>query len=92
MPVTFDKRPQLSPLRYPGGKSALFPLLRRLIHKHGLAEGTYVEPYAGGAGAALGLLITGQVERIVINDLDPAIYAFWIASTRFAPDLSEMVA
>ena len=42
-------------------------------------SGTYVEPYAGGAGAALALLVTGQVHRIAINDLDPAIYAFWQA-------------
>ena len=25
----------------------------------------------------MALLVTGQVERVVINDLDPAIYAFW---------------
>jgi DNA adenine methylase len=43
----------------------------------GMAGCTYVEPYAGGAGAGLSLLVTGQVERVVINDLDPAIYAFW---------------
>ena len=36
-----------------------------------------MEPYAGGAGAGLALLATGQVTSIVINDLDPAIYAFW---------------
>lgn len=36
-----------------------------------------MEPYAGGAGAAMALLVTGQIERVVINDLDPAIYAFW---------------
>lgn len=42
-----------------------------------MAGCTYVEPYAGGVGAGLSLLVTGQVERVVINDLDPAIYAFW---------------
>jgi DNA adenine methylase len=71
------KRPQVSPLRYPGGKSALYPRLRELIRNNDLAGCTYVEPYAGGAGAALGLLVTGQVGKIVINDLDPAIAAFW---------------
>ncbi|QIG44173.1 DNA adenine methylase [Nocardioides anomalus] len=71
------KRPQVSPLRYPGGKSALYPRLRELIRNNGLAGCTYVEPYAGGAGAALSLLATGQVGRIVINDFDPAIAAFW---------------
>lgn len=71
------KRPHVSPLRYPGGKSALYPRLREIIRNNSLAGCTYVEPYAGGAGAALSLLATGQVERIVINDLDPAIAAFW---------------
>ncbi len=70
-------RPRVSPLRYPGGKAALFPFLRQVIRTNGLAGCTYVEPYAGGAGAGLSLLVTGQVGRVVINDLDPAIAAFW---------------
>lgn len=48
-----------------------------MIRSSELAGCTYVEPFAGGAGAGLSLLVTGQVERIVINDLDPAIHAFW---------------
>lgn len=87
------KRPVLSPLRYPGGKSYLYGTLRTVIRDNGLTSGAYVEPYAGGAGAALGLLITGQVSRIAINDLDPAIYAFWRAvvqdSSRFAEKLRD---
>lgn len=71
------RRPIISPLRYPGGKSALYARLRELIRSNGLAGCRYVEPYAGGAGAGLGLLITGQVEEVVVNDLDPAIHAFW---------------
>lgn len=47
-----------------------------MIH-NGLRGGTYVEPYAGGAGAAIYLLMEGAVDRIIINDVDPAIYAFW---------------
>ena len=75
--TSFGHRPRISPLRYPGGKSALYMRLREVIRANGLAGCTYVEPYAGGAGAGLGLLVTGQVERVVINDLDPAIHAFW---------------
>jgi DNA adenine methylase len=76
------KRLRLSPLRYPGGKGSLYPHLREVVRTNGLVGGTYVEPYAGGAGAALSLLITGQVRRIVINDLDPAVYAFWRSAVR----------
>lgn len=75
--ATTGIRPRISPLRYPGGKSALYARLREVIRTNGLAGCTYVEPYAGGAGAGLGLLVTGQVSRVVINDLDPAIAAFW---------------
>jgi DNA adenine methylase len=76
-PASVGIRPRISPLRYPGGKSALYTRLRDVIRSNGLAGCTYVEPYAGGAGAGLGLLVTGQVRRVVINDLDPAIFAFW---------------
>ena len=71
------KRVTVSPLRYPGGKGLLYSRLRQIIRDNNLTSSTYVEPYAGGAGAALGLLVSGQVESIAINDLDPAVYAFW---------------
>lgn len=47
----------------------------------GLDKPTYVEPYAGGAGAALTLLFADKVDRVVINDYDKAIYSFWKAVT-----------
>lgn len=84
-------RPMASPLRYPGGKGALYSRLRGMIRESDLAGCTYVEPYAGGAGAGLGLLITGQVERVVINDLDPAIYAFWMTLVSKPKDLIHKI-
>lgn len=86
MSARLIKRPQFSPLRYPGGKSALFGLVSATVRANGASGGTYVEPYAGGAGIALGLLLTEQVERVVINDLDPAIYSFWVAVTQHSDD------
>src|SRR5258706_11442955 len=47
--------PFYSPLRYPGGKRRLAPVLRRLLDENGLKNIDYVEPYAGGAGVALAL-------------------------------------
>ena len=69
----------VSPLRYPGGKTCLAPKLERAIKKT-FPENkkiTFVEPYSGGAGAALVLLCSGKVDKIIINDLDKAIYTFW---------------
>lgn len=67
----------LSPLRYPGGKGALAQFLGRLIISQPMRPSTYVEPFAGGAGAALRLLYDEYVERIVLNDLDPGVAALW---------------
>ena len=69
-----------SPLRYPGGKQVLSRVLTRIIEINGASGGTYIEPYAGGAGAALTLLFEERVDRIVINDADYRIYAFWRAA------------
>lgn len=55
------------------------------MRANGLEGGHYLEPYAGGAGVALELLFHGHVERIHINDVDPAVNAFWSAVTE-APD------
>ncbi|APX83789.1 DNA methyltransferase [Methylorubrum extorquens] len=66
-----------SPLRYPGGKSCLFWLTADVLKLNKLERGHYAEPYAGGCGLALSLLYGGHVADIHINDLDPAIWAFW---------------
>jgi DNA adenine methylase len=71
----------ITPLRYPGGKGRLGPWLGQVIEANGLKGGWYIEPYAGGAGAALYLLKQGFVDQIVINDADPVIHAFWVAVT-----------
>ena len=67
----------LSPLRYPGGKSALAGLFADLISELSVRNCTYVEPYAGGSGAGIALLREGLISRLVINDIDPAVHAFW---------------
>lgn len=66
-----------SPLRYPGGKSRLVVFIKSIIEQNYLKGGTYIEPFSGGAAIALALAIDGYMERIVINDYDRSIYAFW---------------
>ena len=65
-----------SPLRYPGGKTKLYDYVKEILHINSL-NSTYIEPFAGGAGLAIKLLLNGDVKKIVINDSDPAIFAFW---------------
>lgn len=80
-----------SPLRYPGGKAILSPLLAATVAHNNLQDGTYAEPYAGGAGAALSLLFGEHVQRIVLNDADPCVYAFWSAVLHRKNDLVARV-
>jgi DNA adenine methylase len=63
--------------------------MNALIARRGL--NTYVEPYAGGAGAAIDLLLNDAVQRIVINDLDRAIYAFWKSVTVHTDELLRLI-
>lgn len=77
IPVKRNQRYHYSPLRYPGGKSFLFPLIDAYLQALSIKNAVYVEPYAGGAGVALALLFNDRVDEIVINDFDRAIYAFW---------------
>ena len=66
-----------SPLRYPGGKTRLAPFIKELLCENKLIGIDYLEPYAGGAGVALSLLLEEYVNTITINDYDRGIYAFW---------------
>lgn len=84
----------LSPLRYPGGKAALAGLFADLIRELKIKDATYVEPYAGGAGAGVALLREGLVSRLVINDVDPAVHSFWTSvvsdNDRFIEQVREV--
>ncbi|MEQ9247546.1 MAG: DNA adenine methylase [Nitratireductor sp.] len=80
-----------SPLRYPGGKSCLLDLTATIMRLNGVERGHYAEPFAGGCGLALSLLYSGLVAEIHINDLDPAIWAFWHSVLNDTDDLVEKI-
>lgn len=65
-----------SPLRYPGGKGKLATFMEYMIGQLGHQGGTYIEPFAGGAGIAIELLLRNVVSKIVINDYEQT-YGFW---------------
>lgn len=79
-----------TPLRYPGGKAKFAPVIKQLIEKNNL-HGHYIEPYAGGAGVALDLLLSGYCTDIHINDLDLAIYHFWKSITEQTEDFIRLI-
>ncbi|CAB1721810.1 DNA adenine methylase [Lactiplantibacillus plantarum] len=65
-----------SPFRYPGGKTQLYSFVYHILKVNNITD-TYIEPFAGGAGIPMKLLINNQVNRIWINDYDKAIYSVW---------------
>jgi DNA adenine methylase len=69
--------PFYTPLRYPGGKRRLAPVVMRLLEANALGDVNYAEPYAGGAAIALALLLEEYASTVHINDLSRPVYAFW---------------
>lgn len=82
----------VSPLRYPGGKLKVVDYVKRLFEANELMDGTYIEPYAGGASVALTLLFSEYASRIKINDIDRSIYAFWHSVLNETDALCRLVA
>lgn len=68
-----------SPLRYPCGKRKLIPQIKEYLQTINQPTKVFVEPFCGGASVGLDLLITGQIEKLVINDMNKGIYSFWSA-------------
>jgi DNA adenine methylase len=81
-----------TPLRYPGGKQRLAPFITELLRVNGLTGCHYAEPYAGGAGVAIHLLLSGTVEHVYLNDASPAVYAFWRSILRNADEVCSRIA
>lgn len=81
----------VSPLRYPGGKTCLHPILSQFLRLNSLQRGHYAEPYAGGCGLALALLFDGHVHELHLNDFDPGIWSFWHAVLQETDELCSRI-
>lgn len=81
MPITY------TPLRFPGGKSKIYPFIISLIDVNDLHGCTYAEAFCGGAGLATKLLLRGDVSKVVLNDFDPAVYSIWDAVVNHPDEL-----
>lgn len=80
-----------TPLRYPGGKGKLTDFIKLVFVQNDLLGGEYLEPYAGGAGIALNLLMDGYVSKIHLNDLNSAVYAFWYSVINHPDELCQRI-
>ena len=80
-----------SPLRYPGGKGKVANYFKQVFKDNHLYDGVYVEPYAGGASVALSLLFNEYASKIIINDIDRSIYAFWHSVLNKTEDINRLI-
>lgn len=85
MPATY------TPIRYPGGKSKIYPLVKSMIDQNGLGGKTYCEVFAGGAGLAMKLLLKNDVPKVVINDYDRAVFCMWDAIVHHSEELCAFI-
>jgi len=80
-----------SPLRYPGGKGKFSSYIKAIIEQNNLLDCIYIEPFCGGAAVALSLLLEGYSRKIVINDFDSVIYAFWDSVLNHTEELIRLI-
>lgn len=71
-----------TPLRYPGGKARLASYFKRILKENSLYDSHYIEPYAGGAGIAITLLLTEYCSHIHLNDISYPLFCFWTSVLR----------
>lgn len=67
----------LSPFRYPGAKNKLLPIIMKELDPLLKKTPYYTEPFVGGGSVALAVAELYPDMRILLNDKDPLIAAFW---------------
>ncbi len=68
---------QLSPFRYPGGKTWLVPYVFEWIRTRPVRPKMLVDPFLGGGSVPLSLLHQGRVDRLLLREIDEDVAAVW---------------
>ena len=76
-PKNVCKVSQLSPFRYPGGKTWLVPEVRRWVASLKIKPSAFVEPFAGGAIMALTAASEGWADRVLLSEIDEDVASIW---------------
>lgn len=80
-----------TPIRYPGGKTKIYPEIRAIIERNDLLGHAYAEVFGGGAGLAIKLLLNNDVSSITINDYDRAVFCMWDAIVNKSEELCSFI-
>jgi DNA adenine methylase len=76
-PINVAQVRQLSPLRYPGGKTWLIPEVRNWLMLANRRPSVLVEPFAGGAMVGLTVAAEDLSDRVFLCELDVDVAALW---------------
>jgi DNA adenine methylase len=76
-PINVAQVRQLSPLRYPGGKTWLVPEVRNWLFLAKRKPSIFIEPFAGGAMAGLTVAAEDLADRVFLAELDKDVAALW---------------
>ncbi len=76
-PVNVSKVRQLSPFRYPGGKTWLVPEVRKWVTALDFRPSIFIEPFAGGGITALTVAVENLAGKVVMSELDPDVASVW---------------
>ena len=68
---------QLSPFRYPGGKTWLVPTIRHWLKGLSKRPRLFVDPFAGGGIVPLTVAAEKLSERVLMAELDPDVASVW---------------
>jgi DNA adenine methylase len=80
---------QLSPFRYPGGKTWLIPQIYKWVQSLNFRPNIFIEPFAGGGIVSLTMANENLADHIVMVELDDEIAAVW--KTIFYGDVKWLV-
>ncbi len=76
-PTNVAQVKQLSPFRYPGGKTWLVPEIRNWLRSARRMPDVFVEPFAGGAMAGLTAAAEELAYSVVLSELDEDVASVW---------------
>jgi DNA adenine methylase len=84
---------QLSPFRYPGGKTWLVPYVRQWLCAKQEKPGEFVEPFAGGAIVGLTVAFERLADSVMLIERDEDVAAVWhtIFNTRYGEWLADRI-
>ena len=77
IPINVAQVRQLSPFRYPGGKTWLVPEIRRRLHCMTARPRWFIEPFVGGGNVALTVAVEGLADRVKMVELDDDVASVW---------------